>query len=208
MKKSSQPIRFERYIELMGDRNGRVLDLGCGDGAFASFLGGGCDYHGVDALPEKVEAARGKGLDAIRLDLNYGLPWPNGVFDIVVAGEVIEHMPNVSNFLAEVSRVLKPNGIFVGSTPNVTNPSRYIRMLGGGRMGGRLGHYYVFDRAQLSALFELNGLRITEFTGTTFLPTSKLTMRLNKWLGRKLPHLSTCLVFRAEKSLGESNNSD
>ncbi len=199
-------IRFERFIELIGDRNGRLLDLGCAEGVFASFLGDGYDYHGVEVSSKKIATARRRGLNVICHDLNHGIPFPDGYFDVVVAGELIEHMPNVSSFLAEVNRVLKPSGIFVGSTPNAASPSHYIldeiinpMLLSRGKMGGRFGHLYVFSRAQLRALFELNGMRITEFTGNTLLPVSKLTMRLNRWLGRKLSHLSTCLVFRAEK---------
>lgn len=212
-KKPSQPIRFQRYIELMDGKTGSLLDLGCADGEFALFLNDGYDYHGVDALPEKVEAAKRRGLDVVCDDLLYFLPMlPSESFDIVVAGELLEHIPNPSDFLAEVSRILKPNGIFVGSTPNAANPTHYFLdelinpTLGKGKMGGRLGHLYVFNRAQLGALFELNGMRITRFTGTTFLPVTKFTKRLNRWLGRKLPRLSTCIVFRADK-VGESNNS-
>ena len=102
-KKPSQPIRFQRYIELMDGKAGSLLDLGCGDGAFASFLGNGFDYHGVEIFPEKAETCKEKGLNVIRHDLNYPLPYPSGIFDVVVAGEVIEHMPNPSSFLASTT---------------------------------------------------------------------------------------------------------
>lgn len=200
-KTSLRTNRFEKYIELMGDKTGRVLDLGCGEGAFADFLGNCHDYHGVDNDAEKVGAAKRKGLDVVRLDLDYGLPFPNGTFDIVVIGEIIEHMPNVSTFLAEIARVLKDNGIIVGSTPNAGNPSRYVldEFLGKGKDDVYRRHLYIFNRWQLRALFELNGLKVTKLVGVTFLPLSKYTIRLNRWLGRKLPCWSITMAFKAVK---------
>jgi 2-polyprenyl-3-methyl-5-hydroxy-6-metoxy-1,4-benzoquinol methylase len=122
-----------------------------------------------------------------------------------VAGEVIEHLLNISNFLREVHRILKSGGIFVGSTPNATNLSYLLNQLfkpvlpGIGKLGGYLGHFYVFDTSQLEALFEINGFKIVKFTGTTLLPISKYTLPLNKWLGKKFSYFSTGLVFKAGK---------
>ena len=199
---SLRTSRFERYIELMGDKMGRLLDVGCASGDFADFLGGCYDYHGVDNDPERVEVAERRGLDVIRLDLNYELPFQNRTFDIVLMGEIIEHMPNPSSLLAEAARVLNDDGIIVGSTPNAGNPSRYIvdGLLGGGKDDVRRGHLYVFNQWQLKALFELNGLKITELVGVAFLPLSKHTIRLNRWLGRRLTRLSITMAFKAAKA--------
>ena len=50
-----------------------VLDLACGDGGLADFLPGQ-RYRGVDASPEMIEAARGRGRDVVQADLNDYLP--------------------------------------------------------------------------------------------------------------------------------------
>ena len=101
--------------------------------------------------------------------------------------------------------MLKDDGIFVGSTPNAGNPSRYIldELLGGGEKDLNRGHFYIFNQWQLKALFELNGLKVTKLTGISFLPISKYTLRFNKWLAKKLPRLSATMAFKAEKSRGE-----
>lgn len=200
-KTSLRTHRFKIYIEMMGDKTGRVLDLGCASGDFADFLGGCHDYHGVDNDSGEVEAAKRGGLNVTRLDLNHGLPFPNGTFDIVLMGEIIEHMPNPSSFLSEAARVLKDDGVIIGSTPNAGNPSRYIidGLLGGGKDDARRGHLYVFNKWQLEMLFRMNGLDITELVGVVFFPLSKRIIRLNRWLGRKLTRLSMTMAFKAVK---------
>lgn len=47
------------------------------------------------------------------------LPWQNGFFDAVSAWQVIEHLENPHHFIREVYRVLRPDGSFFLSTPNV-----------------------------------------------------------------------------------------
>lgn len=200
-------IRFGRYIELIDDKTGKLLDIGCGEGAFALFLDDRYNYYGIDISSQKINAAKQIGLRAVCCDLDQGIPFKNEYFDIAVAGEAIEHLPNVSNILKEVHRVLKSDGIFIGSTPNATNLSYLLNQLfkpmlsGKGKLGGYLGHLYVFDRSQLEALFEINGFKIVEFTGTTLLPISKYTLSLNKWLGKKFSYFSAGLVFKAKKTV-------
>lgn len=200
-------IRFERYIELIDDKTGKLLDIGCGEGAFALFLDDKYNYYGIDISSQKINAAKQIGLRVVCCDLDQGIPFKNEYFDIAVAGEVIEHLPNVSNILKEVHRVLKSDGIFIGSTPNATNLSYLLNQLfkpmlsGKRKLGGYLGHLYVFDRSQLEALFEINGFKIVEFTGTTLLPISKYTLSLNKWLGKKFSYFSAGLVFKAKKTV-------
>jgi 2-polyprenyl-3-methyl-5-hydroxy-6-metoxy-1,4-benzoquinol methylase len=197
-------VRFEKYMELINDKTGKLLDIGCGKGTLASFLDNRYDYYGVDISLEVLKVAKQKGLKVICCDLDQGIPFKNEIFDIAVAGEVIEHLPNVSNFL-KVWRVLKSDGIFVGSTPNASNLTYLLKqflnpmLAEREKLGGHLGHLYVFDRSQLKALFEINGFEIVKFTGTTLLPISKITLPLNKWLGEKFSYFSTGLVFKARK---------
>lgn len=200
-------VRFGRFIELTDGKTGKLLDIGCGGGEFASFLGNRYDYYGIDIRPQKIKAAKHRGLKVICRDLGKGITFKNEYFDIVVAGEVIEHLPNVFHVLKEVHRVLKSDGVFIGSTPNGTNISHLLGQIfrplfpKKGKLGGHLGHFHVFYRASLEALFEASGFKIVEFTGTTFLPISKYTLSLNKWLGKKFSYYSTCLVFKAKKVL-------
>jgi len=89
--------------------NGDVLDLGCGNKPYESWLTGAVNYTGVDIEPgEKVDYV-------IKPDER--LPFPDGTFDVVVAFEVLEHVENLEHTLKEIRRVLKSQGLIVASVP-------------------------------------------------------------------------------------------
>jgi len=98
-----------------------VLDVGCGEGVFASELArAGARGVGVDVAEEPLRRARARdpGLE-VRLIDGEG-PWdlPDAVFDVVWAGEVIEHVVDTAAWLSEVRRVLRSSGSLLLSTPS------------------------------------------------------------------------------------------
>jgi len=98
----------------------RVLDVGCGEGFFTSALAlAGREALGVDVAAEPLRRARARdaALD-VRLLPPVG-PWPlaDASFDVVWAGEVIEHVLDTAGWLSEVRRVLRSEGTLVLSTP-------------------------------------------------------------------------------------------
>jgi 2-polyprenyl-3-methyl-5-hydroxy-6-metoxy-1,4-benzoquinol methylase len=98
----------------------RVLDVGCGDGRFsAELIGAGAEVVGIDVAEEPLRRARARSPE---LDLRLGPdagPWPlpDASFDVVWAGEVIEHVADTSAWLSELRRVLRSGGGLVLSTP-------------------------------------------------------------------------------------------
>jgi 2-polyprenyl-3-methyl-5-hydroxy-6-metoxy-1,4-benzoquinol methylase len=98
----------------------RVLDLGCGDGAFAAAIAGaGATVTMADVAHEALRRARGRvpGAEAVALDEGASLPFAEDAFDVVWAGEVLEHVADVVGLLAEVRRVLRWGGTLVATTP-------------------------------------------------------------------------------------------
>jgi SAM-dependent methyltransferase len=110
------PERFAaRRAFLLGHVRGgeRVLDLGCGDGAFAAELvAAGCAVTAVDVAEEAVRRARARApaAEVQRVDEGAPLPFAEDAFDVVWAGEVLEHVADVTGLLAEVRRVLRWDG--------------------------------------------------------------------------------------------------
>lgn len=101
----------------------RFLDVGCGDGRFTALLkkkAGAEEAHGVELASSGVEKAGMNGVNAVCGDINaQKLPYADGFFDAVFAGEIIEHLLDPDHFLGEAYRVLAPTGFFVLSTPNL-----------------------------------------------------------------------------------------
>lgn len=112
--------RYEWAAWLASGR--RVLDAGCGTGYGAVRLAeaGASEVVGVDVAAAVVEAAR--AAEAPGLTFEQGdiarLPYPDSSFDLVTCFEVIEHAPDPSAALGELSRVLAPGGVLAISSPN------------------------------------------------------------------------------------------
>jgi SAM-dependent methyltransferase len=113
-------------LQQIPNREGlKFLELSCGDAFFLERLvkegvsATGTTYHdrqkdyirGRD-YPEGVHVDGG-------IDLNKPLPYADNSFDVVYSTEVIEHLEGHRNFITESARVLKPDGWFVMTTPNL-----------------------------------------------------------------------------------------
>ncbi len=97
-----------------------VLDAGCGEGEFATFLRGlGFRVAGIDLSGAAVEKARRKCPDAdIRMgSLEEPLSFTDAAFDAIWCTEVLEHLLDVHGTLAEFNRVLKKGGTLILTTP-------------------------------------------------------------------------------------------
>jgi SAM-dependent methyltransferase len=94
---------------------GRVLDVGSGIGDFLANRPG---TVGVDVNPLLVEWCRGRGLDAFVMK-DGALPFPDRSFDAVMLDNVLEHIAEPLPLLAEIRRVLLPDGVVVVGVPGV-----------------------------------------------------------------------------------------
>jgi len=124
LKESDEPNRF--YIQLyhrtatqadLEDK--RVLEVGCGHGGGASYLVRTlrpASYTGLDLNPDAIAFCRRRH-DLPNVDFVHGdaekLPFPDESFDAVVNVESSAAYPHFSRFLAEVARVLRPEGHFL-----------------------------------------------------------------------------------------------
>ncbi|OFV67075.1 MAG: type 11 methyltransferase [Candidatus Syntrophoarchaeum butanivorans] len=98
-----------------------VLDVACGSGYGSNYLAENAVQVWGDinkmALKYAVSHYNRANLNFVRLD-GTNLPFPDEYFDVVVSIETIEHIADYRRFLEEIRRVLKIDGIFVGSTIN------------------------------------------------------------------------------------------
>ncbi|HET7572836.1 MAG TPA: methyltransferase domain-containing protein [Gaiellaceae bacterium] len=107
------------FESLVGGPGRRVLDVGCRTGALARYYAPGNEVVGVDVDRDALARARERlGIETHWADVEEGLPFDDASFDVVVMGEVLEHLAGPAAAVATVRRVLRPGGRFVGSVPN------------------------------------------------------------------------------------------
>jgi len=111
----------------------RILDVGCGGGELTKKIKErtGAETYGVDVSLKSCELAEEKGIIVKEADLNQTIPFANKFFDLVFAGDVIEHLVNPDIFLRETKRVLKDNGVLILVTPNLASWHNRILLLFG-----------------------------------------------------------------------------
>jgi SAM-dependent methyltransferase len=114
----AEPERTALFSRYVGGPGRRVLDVGCRAGALTRAYLEGNSVVGVDVDREALEEAAELGIETVWADAQRRLPFPDETFDVVVAGEVLEHLASPRAFVDEAFRVLRPGGTFVGSIPN------------------------------------------------------------------------------------------
>ena len=120
--------RLRFYLQVLGDLGGRrVLDAGCGGGLVAKGLAeAGAAVVGLDRSYGSLQVARraipngapGR-FEAVSGRLER-LPFADGAFDVVVAADVLEHVPDLPAAVREIARVLAPGGSLAFDTINRT----------------------------------------------------------------------------------------
>jgi SAM-dependent methyltransferase len=109
---------------LPSGRGGTVLDIGTNTGDFARRVAdrlGAERVVGVELIEEHAAKARARGFEVVCANVDDGLPFADGEFDTVHANQVIEHVRHSDAFLREVRRVLKPGGLALISTNNLSS---------------------------------------------------------------------------------------
>jgi SAM-dependent methyltransferase len=115
--------RYRWACERLRGRSGRHLDLGVGDAAFVGALHEHTRLEVVGADPHAgyLRAARRQHPDLTLVQVGDRLPFADAVFDSVTMLDVLEHTRSERETLAEVSRVLRPDGLLV-----LTVPARHV----------------------------------------------------------------------------------
>ena len=160
---------------LEGREPARVLDAGCFDGRFAALARRqghhvtGMDRQKLDGVAERVDAF-------VEADLNLPLPASIGAdFDVVVAGDILEHVMEPQQLLADLVSRTAPGGELLVSVPNFGHWYPRGRIAVGKfdyDQRGPLdrGHIRFFTRTTIERLFADAGLRVVEHrvVGTPF----------------------------------------
>jgi SAM-dependent methyltransferase len=163
-------VDFRRFPVGPGDR---LLDLGCGGGrhAFEAYRRGAdvlaCDADEgelravgsiVAAMLEACEAPATAHAQPVGGNAT-AMPFGDGVFDRVIAAEVLEHIPDDQRALHEIARVLRPGGLLAVTVP-AWLPERICWRLSDDYHNVPGGHVRIYTRAELEAKLRRAGLAV------------------------------------------------
>ena len=194
--------------------DGSFLDVGCGDGSFLRAVdeqqrlsARGWTLTGIDFSPHMIELASALPYRFERCNLEEGIPFEAGTFDVLFLGEVIEHVYNPDHLLEECRRVLRPGGHIVVTTPNLQAwYNRILFLLGiqplyyetstrttavGAGMLRRIkrgtapvGHLRVFNRRALIDIIENEGFETLQVAGAIMPVLPKPVQRVDAQFNR------------------------
>ncbi|MGH9072945.1 MAG: class I SAM-dependent methyltransferase, partial [Acidimicrobiales bacterium] len=129
---------------------GRALDVGCGSGGTTRVLAdAGYRVSAVEYQPNAVRHAFARGLRVARSDAEH-LPFAATTFDVVLATDVLEHLPDDAGAVSEIARVLVPGGSLVLNVP--ADPRLWSEH------DIALGHVRRYGRDRLRSLLDRCGL--------------------------------------------------
>ncbi|MBI1883751.1 MAG: class I SAM-dependent methyltransferase [Chlamydiae bacterium] len=166
----SYPILKNR-MDLIGPlvKDKTILDLGCVDHYVKQLQGSWMhrelkkrakEVTGVDHLPEAIEQLQKMGYHVVCQDvekLNL-----HQKFDIVVAGEIIEHLKNPGLFLEGVQNHLKEDGLLILTTPNPFSIAQFFKILKRNQIKVNVDHTTWFDPQTLQVLLTKNHFQVKE----------------------------------------------
>ena len=116
-------------------RDKTVLDVGCASGYLAEALvANGCTVSGIEYAVDAAELARPHLAELVIGDLNevdLAQAFPGRTYDVIVFGDVLEHLMDPLRVLRSASKVLNPGGSIVISIPNVAHGSVRLALLAG-----------------------------------------------------------------------------
>ena len=165
-----------KLLALIGSGQ-RVLDVGCSSGYLARPLTErGCAVVGIELDEKAAEAAREVCSKVLVGDVEtMELPFPEGSFDVVLCGDLIEHLRAPERFLARVRPLLRDDGRLVLTTPNVANWAMRLGLLAGRWRYTERGildrtHLHLFTRGTLVETLESAGYRMVELDHTVPVP--------------------------------------
>ncbi len=186
-----------------------LADVGCFDGRFLDVYrqAGILHVDGYDMNTQALAAAESRGMRVANWDFErQRAPVGDEAYDVIVCADVIEHVYNTENLLAECRRILQKGGRGIFVTPNLVSlENRALAMIGRMPRGHpgvsvnrktedqvNLGHVRMGTAKEWDGLFRAMGFRVERMTGLW-------GSRLSKVLALGRPTLARAIVFVCSK---------
>lgn len=199
---------FNQFIYDAIPPNTHCLDVGCFSGNLGSALRDlkGCTVDGIELNPQAAAIARSRGYDNVFvMDLNHdlaNLPNESQKYDVITCADVLEHLIVPELVLERLSGLLKPDGVFVISLPNVAFLLNRLHLLLG---NWDYKQYGILDRTHLRFYTIKTGCRMIESAGLKIVMLKpynqfgalRYISPLDKWLPSLLAYQFLVIAKRA-----------
>lgn len=199
-------VRAPKIVEL-SSKNKRILDVGCGFGDVGAMLiDRSNEVYGVDISKQCVKVCASKGMITKLCDVEKdAIPFKEK-FDVIIAGEIIEHVYDTEGFLKKLRSSLKKDGELIITTPNVAALGRRLLLLIGKNPHLEpsldikyAGHVRYFTKNLLKELLEGAGFRVVHFSSGVINFNSSGTIK-SETLANLYPTFGNTLIFKCKKS--------
>lgn len=163
------PARYRQFIRHFPAKVESVLDVGCNNGrggvVVKELLGGKITLHGVECVQERIDQIPPGVYESVFYGLADQLPFKDNSMDVVVAGEIIEHVQprEVDAVIFELFRVLKVGGRLLMTTPN---PGYLRNRIMKRSVLGDIGHVSQHHPAAMKARLLLAGYSRVKLSGS------------------------------------------
>lgn len=189
-EKGGQILTYRHKTAINMIKEGKIIDLGCGDGLFLKMLKekGIKDLVGVDLSSIAVEKCQQAGYEAIQSDLSQEkLPFRDKEFENAVMLDILEHLFNPEDLFNEAKRISEK---IIISVPNFNSLPARLQMLCGRvpeNNRPKKGHVFWFNYKILKQIIDGSGLEIEARECNYFWENKFLIGKIIKFLGKYLP---------------------
>jgi len=194
IQKSAKLVRryFNNKIEGLN-----ILECGVANGGLTDlFSKESANCFGIDINPRQIS-----GVKVIQADLNERFPDFDIKFDVIFAGEVIEHLFDDDKFIKNCREFLKPNGLLIITTPNlVFGPNRILMLFGKMPMFAFAPyHYNIYNKKIIENLIKQEGFEILKTISSHILFSTRRNKlgRIFEILGDIFPSFGAHLIVCA-----------
>lgn len=196
--------RQRRIIEFSNSfisQDDTICDVGCHDGRILAHLPGRRKV-GVDFYTSRFDEVRQKGIYPVKHNIDSSQPFPfeDGSFDVVTCYDTLEHCTRTDHIVNEISRMLKPKGLFISSVPNTNHPGAIVYFMMDypppSACRYRNNHYRDFTNLTFYKMLEVHGFKILKNEGSYLMAGLG---RMGVLLAKLKPRLGETLMFVGQK---------
>ena len=193
--------RVSRVIDFITKhiKSGRVLDIGYSEGSFADYL----NKKGWDCIGIDVNIRKSKSVKLVCGDLNRNIPFKSSSFDLITAGEVMEHLFDDVYFLKECNRILKSDSYLILTIPNIAYSLNRLLVLFGKlpKFFWAPYHCHFYNLKYITQLLRENGFKVIKISSSHILYSRRrhFSGRIFEILAEYLPAFGAHLIIYATK---------